>query len=490
MLSNEKLIKHILVIPTEDNNIEFKRLGNDLKVAKVIESIVAMANTDGGFIIFGVDDPEKTKLKGIDRIYGIEESLEKFDEIGRELQRITPPIPSLWSPLKISCSNGKTIAVLEIFKSTNTFHSIDKHVFVRLEKSNKLLSPHEIIKFSYAKGFEHADRELVDIDFDLLKTEYYELWKTTRKILDTKIEEALFHTGLARKNENGKLMPTRAAVLLFALHPHDIMDTKCALRIFQYEGTLEKINTTLNTLSVPRTIEGPIIKQIREAHEYVLTLLRAGMKIPSSGFLTTYNIPERAVKEAITNALIHRDYYIKRDIEISIFEDRLEVKSPGLLPFNITPNNIGTVRAEGYRNDLLVKHLREFPNPPNLDKNEGVRAMRMEMDNRNLYPPIFLTYPTYQDSVEVILISAIKATEWDKVFDYMKKEKFVTNEKVRSIINNPDTSKVSRLLKRWVDQKLLYKIETGAKKTIKYGLAVDGGKDDLFQNESINKDKL
>ncbi len=61
-----------------------------------------------------------------------------------------------------------------------------------------------------------------------------------------------------------------------------------------------------------------------EAQEYVLTLLQAGITIPSSGFINKYRIPERAVKEAITNAVIHRDYFIKRDIEINIYEDTLE----------------------------------------------------------------------------------------------------------------------------------------------------------------------
>jgi ATP-dependent DNA helicase RecG len=55
-------------------------------------------------------------------------------------------------------------------------------------------------------------------------------------------------------------------------------------------------------------------------------LLRSGIFIPS-GFTTKYKIPERAVKEAITNAIIHRDYYLKRDIEISIFEDRIEIEN-------------------------------------------------------------------------------------------------------------------------------------------------------------------
>ena len=487
-MDEQNLIKHILNIPAEDRTTEFKRVGKDFKVNKVIESIVAMANTDGGIIILGVDDPQKSKLKGIDRVFGIEENLEKYDEIGRKIRRITPPIPSIWLPIQLKTPNNKTIAIFTIPKAIQNFHSIDNHVFVRLEKGNKILTPHEIIKFSYAKGFQRADKELVDVDFELIKTDYYERWRVNRKIENIDFKEILFHTGLARKDKTNTLKPTRAAVLLFALHPNDLLDTKCTIRIFQYEGTIERIKETLNLIGTPVTIEGSIIKQIKDAHKYVLTLLRAGMRIPSSGFVTTYRIPERAVKEAITNAVIHRDYYIKRDIEVRIFEDRIEVESPGLFPYNITPFNIGYVRAEGYRNDLIVKHLREFPEPPNLDRNEGVRAMRKEMDRSNLYPPIFLTYPYLNDSVKVVLFNTIRATEWDKVSSYLtNKEKYVTNEIVRKIINNPDTSKVSRLLKKWVQQGLLIKIYTGAKKTVKYRLPVIEEELSLFAKADANK---
>ena len=93
------------------------------------------------------------------------------------------------------------------------------------------------------------------------------------------------------------------------------METKCAIRVLQYTGTLETYSETPNLISVPKTINGPLIKQILDTHEYVLNTLRVGIRIPS-GFTNEYIIPERAIKEAITNAVIHRDYYIKRDIEI------------------------------------------------------------------------------------------------------------------------------------------------------------------------------
>lgn len=145
-----------------------------------------------------------------------------------------------------------------------------------------------------------------------------------------------------------------------------------------------------------------------------MTLLQTGIRVPS-GFKTVFAIPERAVKEAITNAVIHRDYHTKRDIEIKIFEDRVEVESPGLLPLNITPANIGYERAHGYRNDLLVKHLREFPDPPNLDQNEGIRAMRKVMNESGLYPPIFIKYPDLQDAVRVVLLNEQAPSAWEKI---------------------------------------------------------------------------
>ncbi len=472
-MTQEKLVKSILEIPAENQNVEFKRLSGDNRiVGKIIETIVAMTNIDGGVIVLGVSDPEEGRLKGFDRIFGIEENINNFDAIGREIQRITSPLASIWPPDKIVVKEvGKNIALLYIPKATDSFRSINNHVYIRLEKSNKLLTPQEGIRFAYAKGFEKADRELVEVDFNLLDTNEFKQWKNNRNIEDTNIKLILEKTGLARKNNKGVLLPTRATVLLFAEYPNDLMETKCAVRVFQYSGTIETIKETPNLISTPKNINGNIVKQLKDAHEYVLTLLRSGIKIPS-GFVTQYQIPERAIKEAITNAVIHRDYYIKRDIEIKIFEDRVEIESPGLFPYNITPANIGRVRAEGYRNDLLVKHLREFPSPPNLDQNEGVKAMRSEMKSQSLYPPIFWTYPNLEDAVRVVLLNEKVATEWEKINFYLEKNKYINNGKAREITGIVQVYKMSKLLDKWAKNGLLIKIvpSTGYVRGIKYRL--------------------
>lgn len=465
--THNDLLADILTIPSESQTIEFKRLAREKVVLKTIETIVAMANTDGGVIVLGIDDPEKTKLKGMDRVYGIDESVEVYDAIGREIQRIVPPFSGIWPP-KVFDVDEKRFGLIFIPKVIDSFRSINNHVYVRGDKGNRQLTAHEVVRFAYAKGFEKADRGLTDVDVSLLKTPYFEEWKQARNINSAPIESILEKTGLARKSDAEKLLPALAAVLLFAEYPSDLTDSKCAIRVFQYTGTVESIGETPNLIGVPKTIQGPLIKQIKYAHEYVLTLLRSGISIPS-GFKTVYQIPERAVKEAITNTVIHRDYYIKRDITVKIFEDRIEVESPGLFPYNITRANIGRVRAEGYRNDLLVKHLREFPSPPNLDENEGVRAMRKEMAGGNLYPPIFLTS---LDSIRVVLFNEHQASEWEKISSYLRDYKYITNEQARKITFVVQRDKMSYMLRRWVEQGLLLQIkpQSGFKKGTKYKL--------------------
>lgn len=145
------------------------------------------------------------------------------------------------------------------------------------------------------------------------------------------------------------------------------------------------------------------------------------------------------------------------------------------------------MRAHGYRNDLIVKHLREFPDPPNLDQNEGVRAMRKTMTDANLYPPIFWTYPNLQDALRVVLFNEKAPNEWDKVSHYLNTvNKYINNSIARRILNMKDTSVVSRLLTKWTKQGLLTKIvpRKGAKKNVVYRLPASEEKN-LFAPSKI-----
>jgi hypothetical protein len=74
------------------------------------------------------------------------------------------------------------------------------------------------------------------------------------------------------------------------------------------------------------------------------------------------------------------------------------------------------------------------------------------MEKENLYPPIFLSYPILSDSVRVILFNEKIATEWEKVYQFLEKNIFITNEEARNITHISQRDKMSKLLKQWVEK--------------------------------------
>ena len=467
----DKLVDSILAIMQESKTVEFKRMGGKKVVGKILETIVAMANNEGGHIFLGVDDPEFGKLKGGDRLVGVEENLNNLNMLIQELSTISPYLIGEQSITQVKDSkSGKTIAIIKVPKATEDFHVIGKRVFVRQDTGNQELSPREYLEMVYAKGFKKADGELVQgIDFDLLDTKWFAAWRKQRGV-EGSPEEVLPGVGLAAKDDQGVLRPKRAAVLLFAEFPDSLMaDGRCAVRIFRYKDSEARYGARPNLIGKPINMEGPTIKLIRDAQNQVLTLLATGVRV-ESGFIDEHEVPERVIKEAITNAVIHRDYHIKADIEIRIYDNRVEVVSPGMLVYNITLQNIGLERALDYRNDLLVKYLREFPDPPNLDANEGINAMRREMKAQKLYPPTYSTWPTkdelgFKYYVKVKLLKENTPSEWEKVESYLKENNYISNAQAREVADVEQMTSMSKMLKRWVQQGLIEKVVNSSKST-------------------------
>src|SRR5262249_24596759 len=96
--------------------------------------------------------------------------------------------------------------------------------------------------------------------------------------------------------------------------------------------------------------------------------------------------PTEAIHEIVTNAVIHRDYSRNDDIHVRIFDNRIEVFSPGTLPAHVTPKNILDERAA--RNPKVVRLLNKFRNPPNKDVGEGLNTAFEAMKKLRLKEPI------------------------------------------------------------------------------------------------------
>lgn len=199
----------------------------------------------------------------------------------------------------------------------------------------------------------------------------------------------------------------------------------------------------------------------------MLDELALGLTLSGSGFKTRHLYPERVIKEAIVNAAIHRDYRLNRDIFVRIFDDRIEVESPGVFPGNITPATIAKAGSRS-RNPLIATNLREFEVAPNIDAGEGVKMMFAEMALAKLYPPQYAqnTDGTVE-SVTVTLLNHERPSAWDEVSGWLDTQGSIANAELCRIAK-VDTLKASKMLATWREQGLLVALPGRAKRNMAY----------------------
>lgn len=453
----DDLIDDLLSWP-ESRTFDVKRVGG--KNDKKLQTILAFANTEGGILALGVEDP--AKAKGRDRLYGIQENPESVDELRQAVaNRFTPPIapPDAQAPefftLPCTLRDGTkgSIMVVQVHKSPSVHSFIDNGTYVRLDCSNRQISAAQITELSLRRGAISYVAQPVRVSLSLLDTEYFHSYAEARG-LTRPFPSSLEHVGLAKRDEGGELRPTRAAVLLFAEHPAGVLDEKCSVRVFQYRGNQIEHEVATNLVRPPKTIGGPIIAQIRDATAAVVDALATGLRVGPLGFEVVQQYPLRVIREAITNAVIHRDYYVNADVHIRIFDHRIEVESPGLFPDAVTAKNIGIIGSKP-RNRQLIDHLRDFPKPPNLDAGEGVPMMRQVMEKATLYPPVYASEPRGREAIQVTLRNEARPTIWKEVEQWLEKNGTIGNAEVRRLLRSEDPLKASKQLREWVKAGLL-----------------------------------
>lgn len=442
----------------ENQYFDAKRAGDN---HRKLVTISAFANSEGGLLAIGIED--SSRANGRNRVFGIQEKPESIDDLRRMLRtRITPPLepPHCEPPtfLEVGCTlrdgTRGSVMLIRVPKSASVHSLVDGGTYVRFERSNRHLTAAEITDLSMQRGATSAVNGLVEVPFDLLDTDVWRTYREQRR-LTRPIDEAMLHLGLARRDTQGVIRPTRAAVLLFAEEPSGLLDAKCTCRLFHYRGDRVEHGTSTNLLRPPRTLGGPLIRQIRDAAEATIEALARGIQMGPLGFEVAQKYPVRVIREAITNAIIHRDYRLSVDIHIRIFAGRIEIESPGLLPGEVTTENIGVIGSRP-RNRSLVDHLREFPTPPNLDAGEGVRMMKATMNEAGLYPPLFITRPDLErEAVLVMLFNESRPSAWDQVQHYLERHGEIGNAEVRKILGTDNPVRASRQLKSWVERGLL-----------------------------------
>ena len=227
------------------------------------------------------------------------------------------------------------------------------------------------------------------------------------------------------------------------------------------------------------------MNQIEKTIEYFRDIVKnSPPKLIGASFSPTFLIPEWAFQEAVTNAVIHRNYSVQDDIQVRFFDDRVEIESPGTYPGHVTVENIRSERFS--RNPLILRTLNRFQSAPNLDIGEGVDRMFKVMKEENLYEPLYFPPTSRPNTVLLMLLNMHKIEYWDTVRKYLEENYRITNRKAREITGVDDVLKMSRLLRGWVEKGLLETIGT-AKKDRFYRKPGQEIPRDLFSRGGDNK---
>ena len=345
--SDEEIKRHIRL--GEDNHWEFKEIvfaANKPKSPSrddLADEFAAFANTDGGVVLCGVTD--SGDVQGLSR--------EQMDALERLLTEIcTDTIkPSIRPAIfRREIEEGKPFLLVAVPQGY-ALHDSPGGGYHRVGSSKRKMTSDERLRLAQKRGqtrFLWFDKQPVpETGFGSLDES---LWKPLLSAEGaTAPELALEKMGLLIKDENGITHATVAGVLLCSHSPEHWLPNAC-ISATCYRGK-DRASGQIDA----QIITGPLNRQIAEAVTFAVRNMRVGAyKNPARTDLPQYS--EKALFEAIVNAVAHRDYEIRGSrIRLSMFADRLEINSPGGLPNNLTIESMDV--RQSTRNEALTSML-------------------------------------------------------------------------------------------------------------------------------------
>lgn len=369
-LSEKEVLK--LFDIEEDHFNDYK--SKDISGKGFSKIISAFGNASGGEIYLGIREEKDTKIKHWEGFPDIESS-NNFLQILDSL----PQVEDFYDIdyLKHPTLNTYVLKV-SIFKTQSIVYTTDKKVFIRKgAQSLPVDTPEKMRRLELDKGITSYENEPVgdsQID-DVIASDIY-------KIFSERIIPEVDPTKWIQKQRlivNDKI--TVAGELLFADEPQVCLPKRSSIKIFRYKTSGVADRDML--AEQPITVEGCAYQQIYEAVAKTKDIIESIRKLGERFEAIEY--PEETLHEIITNAVLHRDYSITTDIQIRIFDNRVEVESPGKLPGHVTVNNI--LSAQSARNPKIVRLINKFPNAPNKDVGEGLNTAFDAMTKLRLKVP-------------------------------------------------------------------------------------------------------
>jgi ATP-dependent DNA helicase RecG len=290
-------------------------------------------------------------------------------------------------------------------------------------QSLPLRSHDEIMALTYAKGTSSFEDQVVKnariesiVDTDPIRSFLADFSPKTDP-LDFVINQYLVDVSTWEPKVSG--------ILLFAPEPSAIMPAQCAIKIARYET--REYEPERDHLKDVFTIEGHLYAQIHSAVSKITDVM-SSISIWTVDGLRTVEYPPEAIWEILVNAVIHRDYSISDNIHVHIYNNRIEIISPGRLPGNVTIQNILDSRYS--RNPRIVRTLNRYRNPPNRDMGEGLNTAFQKMKEWKLKNPEITEEENY---VKAVIPHTPLASPEEAILQFLQKNETIRNSQARDL---------------------------------------------------------
>lgn len=339
----------------EDSMHQFKAdVTNSTSLAS---EMAAFANTNGGFILIGVDNNNN--------IIGLSDNdIRRINQLisNTATNNIKNPINPITENVIVG---GKKIIVVSINEGIDKPYLDNEGVIWVKNGSDKrkVTSKEELRRLFQSSDIFHADEIPVhsatveELDLPFLKDFCKDVYEKDIDQLEIPIIQFLENIGIA-KNQELNL----TGLLIFSKNPQKFKP-QFIIKAVSYNG-LDMAGTVYRD---SEDISGKIQNQYSIAMAFVRRNLNKIQSTNSFNSLGKMEIPDTVFEELLANALMHRDYFISAPIRLFIFDDRVEIISPGVLPNNLTVENIKS-GVSNIRNPILTS----FITKNNLIKYRGV----------------------------------------------------------------------------------------------------------------------
>lgn len=385
----KRLVEDIQNLKTEKQNIELK--ASNRGFPKIYDTLSSFSNQDsGGIIIFGITGKPLYEIVGV---YNAEDVQRKIMECSLQMEPVIRPI------ITIVEIDGKTILSAEIpgmERSRRPVYyggvGITKGSFIRVGDGDRHMTPYEIYSYEAFRKQIRDDLRTVEqvnprlYDADRLN-EYIKALKRDRKNLSDNVseEEMMELMGLVR---NGK--PTLASILVFSRYPQTYFPQLCITAVVVPGTEIGETGEDGERFIDNKRITGAIPEMLEDAVDFVRRNSRTKTIIGNDG--QRHDKPEypmKAIREAVLNALVHRDYSIYTEgtpITIEMYRDRIEIRNPGGLYGYTSLDELGKSHPET-RNPTLANILELLKVTEN--RYSGIPTMLTEAKKLGIPEPEF-----------------------------------------------------------------------------------------------------